>query len=693
MAYIDDDRYSAKRRREAERNREASESGRDIGPIPPVANPERRAAAAESLRVFCETYLRGTFDLAWSDDHLRVIATLEQVVKVGGRYALAMPRSSGKTALTRAAAMWAVLNGYRRFVVAIAATGRHATRLLNQIKMELECNDLLHDDYPEVCYPIGKLERIANRQRGQTCCGEPTYIGWTKDAITLPTISGSDASGAVLQAAGLTGAIRGMQATTPDGKTIRPDCVLLDDPQTDKTAKSVTQNEEREELISGAVLGLAGPKTQISAIMPCTVIKPGDMVDRMLDHDLHPEWNGERTRLLYEFPTRMDLWEQYQELKVRSYRLYKDQRLATDFYRKHQEEMDEGAVVAWPARYEPHQLSAVQYALDLFLEKPSRFYAEYQNDPGAGLAIESEFPGSKEIRAKRNGLPRGTVPLSANIVTAFIDVQGKLLYWTVCAWAQDLTGAVIDYGTYPDQGRTYFTLRDAKKTLAKAHPRMGDQGRIYAGLMALTEDLLAREWQREDGMTFRIQRCLIDSGWGNSSDTVYQVCRASPHAALLAPSKGRGITASMLPLSEYKVREGEVIGHEWVVAALPKHGVRLVSYDTNYWKTHVLRCLGIALGDRGGISLFEREPHGRSSIDHKMFADHMTSELYEKKKGRGGREIYEFAKATGDNHWLDCLVGSAVAASLHGCQPLSGQVQAAAAGPKRKKRKRRADYL
>jgi hypothetical protein len=29
--------------------------------------------------------------------------------------------------------------------------------------------------------------------------------------------------------------------------------------------------------------------------MPCTVIRPGDMADNILNRDRHPEWNGERT--------------------------------------------------------------------------------------------------------------------------------------------------------------------------------------------------------------------------------------------------------------------------------------------------------------------------------------------------------------------------------------------------------------
>src|SRR5690554_4662969 len=57
------DAYARKREREARRNRQFSDEGRDIGPIPPVADPERRAAAAVSLKVFCQTYFPESFYL------------------------------------------------------------------------------------------------------------------------------------------------------------------------------------------------------------------------------------------------------------------------------------------------------------------------------------------------------------------------------------------------------------------------------------------------------------------------------------------------------------------------------------------------------------------------------------------------------------------------------------------------------
>ncbi|MDW8265312.1 MAG: hypothetical protein RMJ52_08260 [Gemmataceae bacterium] len=117
-----------------------------------------------------------TFHLPWSQDHLKVIAKIEQAVLRGGLFAMAMPRGSGKTTICECACIWAVLYGHREFVCLIGSDEGHAMDMLDAIKMELDGNDLLLADFPEVCYPIQCLDGIANRCAGQLYHGERTHI-------------------------------------------------------------------------------------------------------------------------------------------------------------------------------------------------------------------------------------------------------------------------------------------------------------------------------------------------------------------------------------------------------------------------------------------------------------------------------------------------------------------------------------
>ncbi len=656
--------YEKIKERAALRSRINSEAGRDIGELTPVANPARKEKARDDFRYFSEAYFPRTFNLAWSADHLKVISRIEQAVIHGGLFALAMPRGSGKTSLAECACLWAVLYGHRDFVCLVGASEVHAVEMLDSIKMELEGNDELAGDFPEAVHPILCLKGIANRCSGQLYHGERTHIGWTANEVVLPTIPGSAASGAIIKVAGITGRLRGMKYKRADGETSRPSLVVLDDPQTDESARSLSQCATRERILAGAVLGLAGPGKKISGLMPCTVIRPGDMADSILDREKHPEWNGERTKMVYSFPTNERLWSRYTEIRAESLRIHGDLREATAFYEANREAMDEGAEVAWPERFNHDEASAIQHAMNLKLQDEAAFFAEYQNEPLAEDGVDDEgLLTADQIAQKVNGHRSGTVALGADHVTAFIDVQGKLLFWLVTAWADDFTGYVVDYGAYPDQRRRYFSLRDAQRTLAAAAKGAGLEGSIYAGLDALTEDLLGREWRRDDGAHLKIERCLIDANWGTSTDVVYQFCRQSNHAAVLLPSHGRFVGASSIPFSEYRRKRGDRVGLNWRIPNVAgRRAIRHVVFDANYWKSFLHARLAVAMGDPGCLSLY-----GRDAEHHRLLAEHITAEYRVRTEGRGRVvDEWKLRPEASENHWLDCAVGAAVAASIQG---------------------------
>jgi hypothetical protein len=92
-----------------------------------------------------------------------VISKIEQAVIRGGLFAVATPRGFGKSSLCECACVWAVLFGHREFVCLIGSDEGHAADMLDAIKMELESNDLIAEDFPEVAHPIRSLAGIANR--------------------------------------------------------------------------------------------------------------------------------------------------------------------------------------------------------------------------------------------------------------------------------------------------------------------------------------------------------------------------------------------------------------------------------------------------------------------------------------------------------------------------------------------------
>ncbi len=656
---------SYEERRNAERDRQAEQSlaGRDIGPLPEVVNPDRKAACERNFQLFCESYFPETYALAWSPDHLKVIEKIETAVLRGGLFALALPRGSGKTTITESAALWSMLYGHREFVVLIGATESAALELLDSLKTELEVNERLAEDFPEVCYPVAQLEGIANRCAGQLYKGERTRITWTSNEIVLPTVEGSRASGIIVRVAGITGRIRGMKFKRSDGRSVRPSLVIIDDPQTSESAGSLEQTRKRVRVLAGDILGLAGPGQKISGIMPCTIIRPGDMADIILNRNTHPDWNGEKTRMVYRFPTNMKLWEEYAEIRAEALRTEGNFQKATEFYLANREAMDAGAEVSWEARFNHDEVSALQHAMNLKFQDEAAFMSEYQNDPLPDDTADDSLLSVDEICAKINGLARRRVPLKCDRLTMFVDVQKALLFYVVIAWAEDFTGAVIDYGSWPDQHRHEYSLADANPSIQTLFPKAGFEGALYAALSALTDECLGREWEREDGAVLKIERALVDANWGQSTDVVYQFCRQSSHAGVILPSHGRYVGASSKPMTEYRKQQGDRLGFNWMIPNVAgKRAIRHVIYDTNYWKSFIHARLAVPVGDKGSLTLYGRIPGA-----HQLFAEHLTAEYRVKTQGRGRTvDEWKLKPQSHDNHFLDCVAGCAVCGSMLG---------------------------
>ncbi len=429
------------------------------------------------------------------------------------------------------------------------------------------------------------------------------------------------------------------------------------------SAASPSQNETRLRLIMGAVLGMAGPGKSISAMMPCTVIQPGDMVDRILDPETSKEWRGERTKLLRTMPKNLGEWEKYRDVYEQDMlRQPPNFDISNAYYLEHREVLDEGAEAAWEERKKETETSAIQHAMHLYFRDELAFWAEYQNDPQATDFSDEGFLTADEIASKVTGVTRGVVPPECTHVTSFIDVQGEVLYWMVVAWSNGFGGQIIDYGTWPDQKRRQFTLRSLQRTLSDEYPGTDTNGAIYAGLLNCIDYLWSREWTTVGGDVMRMSFGMVDAGWGDSKKTVYRACRDTPHAANISPSHGRGIKAGNMPIDEWPKKPGEQAGHCWRRRVTKGEGVRHVLYDTNIWKTLVNRKLAVMQGGFGDLSLYKA-----SIAHHRQLAEHIKAEPFVRTSGYG-RELIEFKPPTAgrDNHWFDCLVGSAVAASIAG---------------------------
>jgi hypothetical protein len=158
-------------------------------------------------------------------------------------------------------------------------------------------------------------------------------------------------------------------------------------------------------------------------------------------------------------------------------------------------------------------------------------------------------------------------------------------------------------------------------------------------------------------------RCLIDANWGTSTEVIYRFCRQCQHPAIVMPSHDRFMGASSKPLGEYENRPGDRSGWNWRIPAKSQdRPVRHVTFDANFWKSFIQARLAMSVGEKSSLTLF-----GESPTEHRLFADHLTGEYRVQTSGRG-RTVDECKVRPDhpDNHWLDCVVGCAVGASIQG---------------------------
>jgi len=646
--------------------REKRAAERDIGELPPVSDPERRARCRESLLEFLLVYLSPKFTSSFSPDHLEFIAELQRIIIHGGKKAEAMPRGTGKTTIIEGAAAWALLNVYRRFLTVVVDSGTDCEKMRNNFKMMFDTNPLLLADYPEVCYPLRMLEGSANRANSQTYCGERTFSRWGSSYLVFPTLAGSAASGAVFYPVSLERPRRGLRHNAPSGETLRPDMVIIDDPQNRETARSRLQTDKREQVISADIMGLAGSNSDLAAVMACTVILDNDLAERFLSHDLHPEWQGTRHSLIKSWPDDLELWEEYRqifktEIECHSKNADPTRRhpRANAFYLDHRAALDSGCVLMWPDHWKKHEVSAIQSAMNRFFEMgPDAFASECQNEPVKKNTSLYRLT-IPVIQSRVNAFPPRVIPPLCPFLFVAADINYYAISYAAGAYRNDFCGYVTSYG--------FWTGRDKGQFYDSSDATLNEEAAIVEGLIRFVE-FIAREFPT-------VQVVGIDGNRFTAPVYKYilNYCRRFPFKLL--PLRGQ----SPKQYREPARREERLIGaprtrcHLWK----GRHDVPEVRYDSSYWHVFMQRQWLLSPGVPRSLSLY-----GDASTNHRVFAEQITAETLIDYYERNGDMVYEWM-TNGKNEMSDVCTMLAVLANLSGLDP-EGIAIPAPARPARK---------
>jgi hypothetical protein len=636
----------------------------EVGELPKVEDPEQKARVLASLECFLTEMFPDLFSDPFGTVQISSMAHEQQVYERGsGRLNKLEPRGYGKSTRSCLGVLWAILKGVQSFAVVCCDSTEKANDLLKLILSAVTENEKLLSCFPELkCFHV--LQGNPHKGQYQVYQGKKTNISIKGDTIMFPEIPGSPSSGAIIVA-------RPFKKTR--GKNIkgrRPTVVILDDVQSSEDAISVTGVAKLLKTLYSDIAFLGSRKRQVAIINNATIIAPDDYAHSLTKNRA---FVTVRYKMVESMPENLELWEQYRAIR-QTYNEHmpgddlRAKMEAQQFYLERREEMDKGSKATWDFAFSPgaYQSSTIQAAMDFIYDYGmAAFESECQNDPQEITAGDQKPLTPGEVEGNTCKVSRLVVPEDADLLTAFIDISEKCLWWTVVGWQKsDFSGTVIAAGVYPDQPTNYVTLSTIHKTIRQKFK--GDFATALGrSLDELVNELAGRVYVTETGEEMSLTALAIDSGWGEYAPEVYRFCRQSKHKNILRPSKGMGIGAKRNPLVDpaVKPKARESVEGQWKFAPT-KAKVFLMLYDTNYWKSKVNSGLRLPPGTAGSIHL-HKLGGGQS---HRMLAEQLTAERPDRVEANG-RTVDEWSLIPGrDNHFLDCLTGAAVLAHAAGAK-------------------------
>jgi hypothetical protein len=663
---------------DARRKSEKRKQDRDLR-ISRVAEPNRRRDCLADIYQFLPTYFPDVFYQPFTVDRREMIDAIIHAARFGGDQAVAGPRADGKTRSAIFCALALVLAGHVTFPMIISKSGPRAARELKNLKQGIE--GTIRDqtpfalDFPEICEPIQKLDRWASKARQQTAYGVFTEMEWGEECIIFPTIStallrangwhddiDSAARGQIVASLGIEGPIRGYSV-----RNRRPDVVLLDDIDDRESARSEMQTETREKIIEEDIGGLAGPDKTVARVMLCTLINQTCIAAKFTDRKQKPSWRGQRHRLLLEKPKNESYWEEYIRLRKERDENDPDARVAHRHYLAHRAEMDAGAIVTNPYRFdsrllpdgEPVEVSALQACYNLVADRGwEHFNTEYQNDPPEESGRVESGITPQLVRKQISGFACGVIPEGCTVLVHACDVgKTKGFHWVVRAYKQDGTVYTIDYGIMDVIGAKY----GSDEGLDRA---------IFAAVKRREEEFRAAGYGFSNGATISDPVSIYDSRY--RTDAVMRAVKELGMGVYaikgIGQSAGAAIRGKYRPCTQATATRKPGRGERFYYDRDNDFKLWALHADTDYWKAWEHDRWMTARDKPGCAFLWGTED--TSEHQHDQYAKHICSEVETEEEHKGVMRRVWIPKSK-EMDWLDASYYADVGAAMKGVRVLA----------------------
>ena len=376
------------------------------------AQKERVVLAKTDLEFFGKTYFPHYLDTPPSALHKyfcnRYPIMIARAIDTGtgDREADAAPRGNAKsTWTTLILPIWCTAYKHRIFPLLVSETALQAQDFISFIKAELEDNERLKQDFPDMC-------------------GEGPV--WRADTIITR-------NGVKIRGAGAGQKLRGMRHGSK-----RPDLVVGDDLENDEAVESPDQRKKLEKWFFKALMKIGQPDTVY--IVVGTILHYDGLLNNLLKK---PGWKGQKFKAVLKF-SQSKLWDAWEAI-FSDITIGKDEaeKRADTFFNQHKKEMLAGTEVLWPERESYYYLMKMRTS-----EGYAYFDSEKQNEPinpEDCLFQEAWFQFYDEEEVDLTGLPY------AGVVDPSMGKKSK---------RHD--PSAIMAGKYKD-GRIYLTVADIEK--------------------------------------------------------------------------------------------------------------------------------------------------------------------------------------------------------------------------------------
>jgi len=310
----------------------------------------RRALGEKSIQVFAEIYfghyLKKKMCVMHKELYQLLIALQD---KRGQRIAVAAPRDSAKSSIVSLIyALWCICYSKENYILLLSDTNKQAADNLSHIKYELENNEKLLEDFPDIC-EIGQ---------------KPSPERWTKDEIITR-------NGIKITALGSGQKIRGRR-----NKEERPSLIILDDIENEEGILYAESRQKLFEWFTKAVLKAGSARTNF--IIVGTILHYDSLLAKLLRDNEMPGWYKKIYKSVISWSKHPELWQRWSNIfNFRdTYQDKSGKEAANAFYNDNQEAMLEGAAVLWPEQEDYLSLMEMREQ-----EGEWSFDSEKQNEP------------------------------------------------------------------------------------------------------------------------------------------------------------------------------------------------------------------------------------------------------------------------------------------------------------------------